>query len=367
MPLYIIKEDITKLKVDAIVNATNQKMVPDGGVDAAIHKAAGSELMECCKKLGGVGVGEAKVTPAFNLPAKYVIHTVGPVWMGGKSGERALLRSCYTECLDIAIQKKCKSIAFPLISAGLHGYPKSKVLNEAEGVIKKFIDHHEIDVYLVVYDKSLYSVNKKLCSDVQRYIDCLSGKNTFRDVKAPSAGKLSLDLGKKTGFENSREESEGRYCCRIRKPSVYEERENRFSAIEYISKSSTPNIDEISRRLSRTEKSFAETLFYFIDKKGMTDVQAYKGANVSRKAFSKLRCEKDYKPSKATAMSYAISLRLNLDETKILLSAAGYALSHSLHMDLAIEYFLLTGEYKDIHEINQILYQFDLPSLGCEK
>ena len=261
MPFEIVRNDITKMTVDAIVNTAYPRPVIGAGTDSRIHEVAGPELLKARQGIGNIGVGCAAITPAFDLCAKYVIHTVGPVWMGGKSGERALLRSCYTECLDIAIQKKCKSIAFPLISAGLHGYPKSKVLNEAEGVIKKFIDQHEIDVYLVVYDKSLYSVNKKLCSDVQRYIDGLSGKNTFRDVKELSAGKLSLDLGKKTGFEFSREGSEVAYYSRIRKPSVYEERENRFSAIEYISKSSTPNIDEISRRLSRTEKSFAETLF----------------------------------------------------------------------------------------------------------
>lgn len=366
MPLQIIRQNITKLKVDAIVNTTNQKMMPDGGVDAAIHKAAGPELIKYCRKLGGIDVGEAKITPAFNLPAKYVIHTVGPVWKGGKSGERALLRSCYTECLNLAIQKKCRSIAFPLISSGLYGYPKSKVLEEAEGVIKRFIDKHEIDVYLVVYDKESYSVNKKLYENVQRFVDIFSEEPVTRVKPTPLAQKRKSSTDSKVTLKDSSLDFEI-YSAKRRVRAPLDEGRLNYDACEYISKSITPDIDEISTRLSRAEKNFAETLFYYIDKKGMTDVQAYKGANVSRKVFSKLRCEKDYKPSKATAMSYAISLRLTLEEAKHLLSTAGYTFSHSFRTDLVIEYFLHKGNYKDIHQVNQILDQFDLPSLGCTK
>ncbi len=365
MPLQIIRQDITKLKVDAIVNATNQKMLPDGGEDAAIHKAAGPELLKYCKKLGGVGVGEAKITPAFNIPAKYVIHTVGPVWKGGKSGERALLRSCYTECLNIAVQKKLNSIAFPLISSGLHGYPKSKVLDEAESVIKKFINKHEIDVYIVVYDKTLYSVNKKLLANVQGYVDNPATKSVSEKKTASPKHKGELDIGfiealSQKGFlESYNAPKNVNYLAR----EFIRPRETSLK----ISKSTTPDVNEIRRMLAGIDKPFAETLFYYIDMKGMTDVQAYKGANVSRKAFSKLRCEKNYKPSKITAMSYAISLHLNFAEASHLLSTAGYAFSPSHRIDRVIEYFLYTGAYKDIHEINQILDQLDLPSLGCTK
>ena len=152
MPLKIVKRDITKIKCDAIVNPTNPRFAADGGVDAAIHKAAGEALMKSCLSLGGCAVGEAKITPAFNLPQRFVIHTVGPLWQGGERGERKLLESCYTECLKLAVENECESVAFTLISSGLNGYPKDRVLKDAAAVIGDFLKEHELLVYLVIYD-----------------------------------------------------------------------------------------------------------------------------------------------------------------------------------------------------------------------
>ena len=351
MPLKIIRQDITKIKCDAIVNPSNRHLWPGGGADAAIHEAAGPELLEYCQKLGGVSVGEAKITPAFNLPCKYVIHTAGPEWDGGLSGERVLLRSCYKESMKLAIQYRCKTVAFPLIASGLYGYPKDKVLKEAMDVSSKFLKHYEMDVYIVVYDKTAYSISRELYDDVQSFVD-----NFYVEMHS--------DM-----FDNFREEDTyasykvGRIMCD--KLSAPEEPIEDCSIEPSFCCDSAPfQSKRLDRMLQEMDKGFAETLFDYIDKKGLTDVEAYKCANVSRKTFSKIKCDKHHKPSKITAISFAVGLHLNLDETKHLLSTAGLALSRADKFDVIIEYFIMSGKYKTIHDVNEVLYQFDQLLLG---
>ena len=351
MPLKIIRQDITKIKCDAIVNPTNRHMWPGGGADAAIHEAAGPELLEYCQKLGGVSVGEAKITPAFNLPCKYVIHTAGPEWEGGLSGERVLLRSCYKESMKLAIQHRCKTVAFPLIASGLYGYPKDKVLKEATDVLSKFLKHYEMDVYIVVYDKTAYSISRDLFDDVQSFVDNFYVEmhsdmfDNFREEDTYASYKASrIMCDKCSAAEEPIEE------CSIEAPVCCD------SAL-FQSK-------RLDKMLKEMDKSFAETLFDYIDKKGLTDVEAYKCANVSRKTFSKIKCDKHHKPSKITAISFAVGLHLNLDETKHLLSTAGLALSRADKFDVIIEYFIMSGKYKTIHDVNEVLYQFDQLLLG---
>ena len=351
MPIRIIRQDITKIKCDAIVNPTNRHMWPGGGADAAIHEAAGPELLEYCQKLGGVSVGEAKITPAFNLPCQYVIHTAGPEWEGGLSGERVLLRSCYKESMKLAIEHRCKTVAFPLIASGLYGYPKDKVLKEATDVLSKFLKHCEMDVYIVVYDKTAYSISRELYDDVQSFVD-----NFYVEMHS--------DM-----FDNFREEDTfasykaSRIMCD--KLSALEEPIEDCSIEAPVCCDSVPfQSARLDKMLKDMDKGFAETLFDYIDKKGLTDVEAYKCANVSRKTFSKIKCDKHHKPSKITAISFAIGLHLNLDETKHLLSTAGMALSRSDKFDVIIEYFIMSGKYKTIHDVNEVLYQFDQLLLG---
>ena len=297
MPLKIIRQDITKIKCDAIVNPTNRHMWPGGGADAAIHEAAGPELFEYCQKLGGVSVGEAKITPAFNLPCKYVIHTAGPEWDGGLSGERVLLRSCYKESMKLAIEHRCKTVAFPLISSGLYGYPKDKVLKEATDVLSGFLKHYEMDVYIVVYDKTAYSISRDLYDDVQSFVD-----NFYVE--------MHTDV-----FDNFREEvayasyKASRIMCDV--CSTPEEPIEEYSIEAPVCCESTLLQSKgLDMMLKEMDKGFAETLFDYIDKKGLTDVEAYKCANVSRKTFSKIKCDKYYKPSKVTAVSFAVGLHL---------------------------------------------------------
>ena len=355
MPLKIIRQDITKIKCDAIVNPTNRHMWPGGGADAAIHEAAGPDLLDYCQKLGGVSVGEAKITPAFNLPCKYVIHTAGPEWEGGLSGERVLLRSCYKEAMRLAIEHRCKTVAFPLIASGLYGYPKDKVLKEATDVLSKFLKYNEMDVYIVVYDKTAYRIRKELYDDVQAFVD-----NFYVETHADA-------------LDNAREEDlyasyQARLImrdmiCAMEEP-IEELIEERSIEPPICCESLPFQSARLDKMLKDMDMGFAETLFDYIDKKGFTDVEAYKSANVSRKTFSKIKCDKYYKPSKVTAISFAVGLHLNLEETKHLLSTAGLALSRADKFDVIIEYFIISGKYKTIHDVNEVLYQFDQLLLG---
>ena len=274
------------MKTDAIVNAANNSLLGGGGVDGAIHAAAGSGLKKECEKLNGCDTGDAKITDAYNLPCKKVIHTVGPVWQGGQSGEKFLLTSCYKKSLELAKENGLKSVAFPLISSGAYGYPKDLALKVATAAIKDFLlgqdGTEEMEVYLTIFDKESFIVSEKLIDEIKEYID----------------------------------------------------------------------------------DNYSEMLLRLIDEKGMTDVECYKKANVDRKVFSKLRNTKEYKPSKTTAVAFALALELPMSEAKKMIESAGYSLTHSNKFDVIIEYFIKNEKY-DIFEINEVLFEFDQKLLGC--
>ena len=360
MPLKIVRDDIIRIECDAIVNSTNPDFVPTGGADAAIHRAAGEELAAYCKTLGELYVGEVKLTPAFLLPQKFIIHTRGPEWLGGGFGEVKLLASCYKKALELAKSEGCESIAFPLISSGTLGYPKDRVLIVATSVITEFLRENEMDIYLVVYDIDSYAASKKLFSRVDSYID-----DNYVDMCAVRPNSVSMSSAmpmrhrrRTPDYSINEEQSDASITEGEGRLAHEEHREICYSKQPVFISS---NIDDSFWKLDR---GFADVLFDYIDQRGITDVEAYKRSNVSKKTFSKIKCNPDYRPSKLTAVSFAIGLRLNLEETSHLLSTAGLCLSHAFKFDVIIEYFIKTGNYRDIFEVNEVLFHNDMPLLG---
>ena len=341
MPLQIIRQDITKMRVDAIVNTTNEEMIGYNGVDLAIHTIAGAELDAECAGLAPLGLGQAKLSGAYGLPCKYVIHTSGPVWRGGLVGESIILRSCYIESLKLAVKSGCRSVAFPLISSGVYGYPKDQVLKFAIQTITEFLFDHELTVYLCVFDKESYSFSQKLFSDIQEFIN---------DEYVDEHDEDFYD-----NYDNSVDEIPMAKC--IQAPMCADAMMPRQREM------STAAGKTLREYMKQMDRSFQEMLFDLIDESGMTDVECYKKANVDRRTFSKIKSNKDYKPSKSTAVAFAISLRLDLDTTQELLATAGLTLSKSNKFDRIVTYFILHGTY-DIFEINEALFEFDQMLLG---
>jgi len=329
MPIQIVRNDITKMHVDAIVNAANNKLMPGGGVCGAIHKAAGPQLAAECSLLGGCDTGAAKATFGYDLPAKYVIHTVGPVWHGGEYGEKEDLSSCYKESLALAKEKGCETIAFPLISSGIFGYPKKEALRVAMDAISSFLMDNEMMVYLAVFDKDALSVSKSLFANIEEYID-----------------EHYVDEAKLLDSYSRRMQEEELIC---------------FEKGAYAP--AAASIGDLDDWLDAIDESFSEMVLRKIEEKGMTNAECYKKANIDKKHFSKIKSNPNYKPKKNNALALAVALELSLDETKELLMKAGLALSHSNRFDIIVEYFIVHKQY-DIYEINEALFSYDQPLLG---
>jgi O-acetyl-ADP-ribose deacetylase (regulator of RNase III)/predicted RNase H-like HicB family nuclease len=389
MPLRIVRNDITKMQTDAIVNAANSDLRMGGGVCGAIFAAAGAEqLQEECLRIGHCDTGEAVITGGYGLPARYVIHTAGPVWQGGGHDEARLLHSCYTNSLELALKHDCSSIAFPLISSGIYGYPKDQALHIAISAIGEFLLKHEMDVYLVVFDRKAYVLSEKLFSAIGKYIDDNYADEhlkaeRFRNLPSPvkepdrrgrsgrDAKKLSSRDEKYTvrAYEATKSyDADELYAIEeSTEKDTYEKETDGLDDFFGVSSFVTNvhkrgrSLDDIIRNLDET---LSQMLRRLIDEKGMTDVDTYKRANIDRRLFSKIRSNTDYKPSKTTAIALAIALRLSLDETLDLLGKAGYTLSHSSKFDVIIEYFIQEGIY-NIFEINEALFAFDQDLLGA--
>ena len=357
MPLQIIRQDITKFRCDAIVNAANETLLGGGGVDGAIHRAAGPGLLKECRTLGGCQTGQCKITKGYRLPCKYVIHTVGPVWRGGDYGERELLENCYRTALRLAAEYKCESVAFPLISSGIFGYPKADALRVAVDAIAAFLQEHDMSAYLAIFDKSGYQISKQLFDDVQSYIDDhyveehtdtlrerARRESIFPSDAAPTPKERDFCFGSVL-FEETVETPD---------------RDGAFMEGSASVTGAPPSLDEM---LEQIDESFSQMLLRKIDERGMTDAQCYKKANIDRKLFSKIRSDVHYRPSKPTAVAFAVALELPLEEAKDMLMKAGYALSHSSKFDIIIEYFIVSGNY-NIFEINETLFAFDQSLLG---
>jgi O-acetyl-ADP-ribose deacetylase (regulator of RNase III) len=319
MPFTIVRQDITKMKVDAIVNAANTELQMGGGVCGAIFKAAGAaQLQAACDKLAPIKTGEAVITPGFNLPTKFIIHAAGPIYREwNKKQNEQHLRAAYTNSLQRGVENKCASIAFPLISSGIYGYPKDEALQVATSAIQDFLIDHDIDVTLVVFDKSSFIISRELRGAVASYID-----EHYLDSQKISRRQL-LDIERQALIEA--EESKSQYNELV------------FEDMLAPSVGAPAPLDDLVDNL---DEPFSQMLLRLIDAKGMTDVQVYKRANLDRKLFSKIRSNKGYMPSKRTAIALAVALELSLDETDNLLRRAGYAFSHAVKFDVIVEYFI---------------------------
>ena len=360
MPLIIERNDITRMRVDAIVNAANNSLLGGGGVDGAIHRAAGPGLLKECRKLNGCRTGEAKHTGAYRLPCKYVIHTVGPVWEGGGRGEEALLRSCYRNSLRTADELGCESVAFPLISAGVYGYPRAEAINVAVSEIRAFLEEHEMRVTLVIFDPESFRISSELVNGLKEYIDdnyfeahhdaCSIVRPLREEVWASAKAKAAKHEARVPSWNSAVGSAPAPHAApdafgTVEEDAVYQQSET------------------LESLLSNLDESFSQNLLHRIDASGMTDTECYKRANIDRKLFSKIRSTPDYKPSTPTAVAIAIALRLDIEAAKDLLRRAGFALSRSSKFDVIIEFFITSGRY-DIDEINEALFLFDQPLLG---
>lgn len=340
MPFVIVRNDIANMRVDAIVNTANPQPVIGPGADARIHEKAGPGLLEARQKLGPIGVGCAAATPAFDLQARYVIHTVGPVWEGGGRGEEALLQSCYENSLKLALELGCRSVAFPLISTGNYGFPKDRALQIAISAFSTFLTGHEMQVYLAVFDRDSFRLSEKLFRGVESYID----ENYVAEY----------------GFAPPRETPCKRSFFRTQRRREAEVCES--SAVFEALQPCAPKAASLEGMLQQMDAGFTETLLKLIDETGRKDSEIYKKAGLTKQHFSKIRNNPNYRPTKPTAIALALALELDLEAVRDLIGRAGYALTNSSKFDLIIRYFIEQGKY-DVVEINMALYEFDQPLL----
>lgn len=335
MPFNIIRQDITLLDVDAIVNAANEHLKQGGGVCGAIFAAAGAhDLQRACDEIGHVDTGSAVITPGFALPARHVIHTAGPIWHGTQR-DRELLASCYRTSLELARDNGLTSVAFPLISSGIYGCPKDTALVIAISAIRSFLadDETDMEVTLVLFGHGESLLGKELFGRLESFID-----DAYVDEQHHLYG-------------------------RNRRSNLAEPWLAECGSVEMmVSVNAAEKPENLTQKLASLDASFPATLLALIDERGLTDAEVYKRANLSRQYFSRLRAN-TVNPSKRVVLALAVALRLNLEQTRMLLERAGYALSHSYKLDVIVEFFISQGVY-DIFTINQALYAYDQQLLG---
>jgi len=379
MAFQIVRNDITRIKADAIVNTANPEPVYMAGTDAAIYQAAGAEkLLKEREKIGVIKEGQVAVTPAFDLDAKYIFHTVGPVWQGGDNGERDAVRSCYEACLDKALELGIESIAFPLISTGIYGFPKTDALLIATSVFGSFLADHDLDITLVVFDNESFELSGRIFTGVDEFIDenyveektdeeyGLSGGMMYAAASCSMICEESAEEPREDKAEERRARKNRRLfgvrgaaksldSCSLEAPVPV------VGASAAAAKAAPKrSLDDVVKNVSET---WSQSLLRMITEKGYTDADVYKRANVDRKLFSKIRSNKDYRPKKNTAVAFALALKLNIDETKDFIGRAGFAFSPSSKFDLIVQYFI-ENEVYDMMTINLALFEHEQPLLG---
>ena len=343
MPFHIVRNDIVAMQTDAIVNTANPRPVIGAGTDSAIHTAAGPELLRAREVIGRIQPGEARITPGFRLPARSVIHTVGPVWQGGGQQEEQILRRCYRSSLELALKSSCRSVAFPLISTGTYGFPKPLALQIAVQEFSRFLTAEDMDLYLVVFNRDAYQLSEKLMGSVASYID-----ETYVGAKEKEEQACPMPFLRSSRYRDAAE--------------FREIREYPPCAVSDVNGADLQ--EPLQNLLRQRDAGFSETLVALIDRSGKKNSEVYKKANVDKKLFSKIINNINYHPAKATAVAFAVALELDWERAKDLISRAGYSMTHSSKFDMIIEYFLLHHNY-DIFEINETLFEFDQPLLGC--
>lgn len=399
MPFTIERNDLASVSADAIVVAANEDLQITGGVGEAVAKAAGfTNVQEACNAIGHCPTGSAVATPAFDLPAKVIIHAVGPIWQGGSQNEVALLRDAYDAALSCAAENNAHSIALPLLSAGIYGFPADISLSVAQNAIHDYLDSHDTEIRLMLFDRTALQAGLSSYDRIAEYIDDvyvdkqLDARKKARRTEtlsdafltaagtaygalsaspsavsptaaSPSAAILSsLFSSRKDTEKETSEDLEGA-DTQDSVEAVYEGplTEN-YNYEESLAREMPSKSSSLSDLLDSLDASFSTTLLALIDTKGMTDAQVYKRANMSRQLFSKIRSDTFYKPTKKTVLALAIALELDLSTTEDLLRRAGFALSHSNKADIIVEYFIKNNQF-DIFEINATLYAFDQPIL----
>lgn len=404
MPLLMIRNDITKMQVDAIVNPANAELRMGRGTSWAIYSAAGEEkLAAACQKLGGCEVGHAVLTKGFALPAKFIIHSACPPWTGGEGESRQLLKSAYLSALKLAAEYGFQSVAFPLLSTGFYGWPKAEAFHLATIVISEFLLEHEMTVYLVLYDHESVEVSKKLFSKIEEYIDdhYVDGKNegyqyqkpqfkiddvhsemmihdtataypSFSDEprRRPSSPPSMAQAAPSCPSSPSMAQTAPFYpqcemqAASTKSVSAKEKKTKKSLELpEFLKKISSPKGRKLDELMSHMDETFSQMLLRLIDERGLKDSTVYHKANIDRRLFSKIRNDVHYAPTKKTVLAFAIALELSLDETKDLLMKAGYAFSNSSKFDVIISFFIENRSY-NVFEINEVLFAYGQPILG---
>lgn len=329
MPFSIVRNDIARVSADVLVNAANEALAPGGGVCGALYAGAGYDrMLAACHAIGRCPTGRAVTTPGFDLPCRWVVHAVGPVWRGGGHGEEALLRGCYRSVFAEVERLGAGSVAFPLISAGIYGYPVPAALEVARQEADAFLDRSpDVDVTLVVFSRDVIAAGVGLMGELREFIgDAYVEESPFMYGRRAELAE-ALPVGA---------------ACPDGAPA---------------------GADDLAARLENLDASFSQALLALIDERGLTDAEVYRRANLSRQLFSKIRSRPDYHPSKPTAVALALALGLTLPETRELLARAGLALSRSSKFDVIVEFYLARGVH-DVMTVNEALFAFDQPLLG---
>lgn len=332
MPFLMLRNDITKVHADAIVNPANPWLRQGSGTSRGIYLAAGEEqLTAACGAIGRCEPGKAVCTPGFALPAKYIFHAVCPRWHGGTMQEEQKLSSTYGSALQLALEYQCTSIAFPLLSTGNYAYPKEQAFRVAMEVITRFLLEHEMMVYLVLYDRESVAVGQKFAASLDQYID----------------DHYAIHNDEGWGWGACLRAAHGELQGKVR-PRLPE--------------GESPQ--SLEQMLSGWQKeTFSEQLLRLIDERGLKDPDVYRGANLTRQHFSKIRSNMDHRPTKRTALALAVSLQLTVPETEVLLQSAGFAFSNCSKQDIIVRYCMEHKIY-NINRVNALLYQNDQEQLG---